>query len=202
MPVVRLGTLQIGSASFSNVHAASRDYNLRPNDVRLDGILGFALFRECLVTLDFVHGKLRLEPGALPEPDGGEVLAFSDARGITQVPIKVAGRELSALLDTGAPTILMLPDAMAAELPLVAPPKKVGQATTVSGTMDVNEADLKGSIAIGRHAIAEPTVGFSSAMRDPLLGMHALRNFAITFDQKNKRVRFARAGQEPIRVVR
>ena len=202
MPVVRLGTLQIGAASFSNVHAASRDYNLRPNDVRLDGILGFGLFRECLVTLDFLNGKLRLQPGALPEPDGAEVLPFTDGRGVTQIPIKVAGREVSAVLDTGAPTILMLPEGMAAELPLAAPPKKVGQATTVSGPMDVNESDLKGSIAIGRHAIAEPTVGFSSAMRDALLGMHALRNFAITFDQKNKRVRFARPGQEPIRIVR
>jgi predicted aspartyl protease len=202
MPVVSLGTLQIGAASFTNIHAASRDYNLRPSDVRLDGILGFNLFRDCLVTLDFVNGKLRLEPGALPEPDGAEVLTFNDPRRVAQVAIKVASREVVAVLDTGAPTIIMLPEALAAELPLTAAPKKVGQATTVSGTMDVNEAELKGSIAIGRHMIAEPAVGFSPAMRDAILGMVALRNFTLTFDQKNKRVRFARAGHEPIRIVR
>jgi hypothetical protein len=202
MDVVNLGTLEVGAATFANVHAASRDYNLRPGDVRLDGILGFNLFRDCLVTLDFIDGKLRLEAGALPEPDGAEVLTFNDARRIAQVPIKVAGREVLATLDTGAPTVIMLPEALAAELPLASPPKKVGQATTVSGTMDVNEAELKGAIAIGRHTIAEPAVGFSPAMRDALLGIHTLRHFAITFDQKNKRVRFTRAGQDPIRIVR
>jgi predicted aspartyl protease len=202
MDVVNLGTLEIGAATFAKVDAPSRDYNLRPGDVRLDGILGFNLFRDCLVTLDFINGKLRLESGALPEPDGAEVLTFNGARRIAQVPITVAGREVLAALDTGAPTIIMLPEQMATELPLTSPPTKVGRATTVSGAMDVSEAELKGAIAIGRHTIAEPTVGFSPAMRDALLGIHTLRHFTITFDQKNKRVRFTRAGQDPIRIAR
>ena len=199
MPIVRYSTLEIGAAMFRNVDAPSRDYN-EGRDTRIDGVLGIGLFSTCLVTLDFARGVLRIERGALPEPDGKEIFTFTNPRGIAELPIRVAGVEIAAHIDTGAMADITLPLSFAEKLPLASAPVVVGKAFTVSGPMEISEAALKGNVDIGRYQIAEPTLQFTPAMRLANLGIGVLSEFALTIDQQNHRIRFARAGNEPLRL--
>lgn len=57
--VVELDTLAFGGVEFKKVRAASRNYNAAPNLPRVDGILGFGLFEEYLLTLDFPAKRVR-----------------------------------------------------------------------------------------------------------------------------------------------
>ena len=201
MPIVRFDTLEIGGATISAVSAPSRDYNTR-KDVRIDGILGLNLFKDCLVTLDFERGRLRLERGSLPDPDGREVFAFTNPRGVAELPIRVGDSDLVADVDTGAMGGITVPLSLAATLPLASPPIVVGRAVTVSGPMEISAAPLKGAVTIGRYAIADPTLEFTPAMPHGNLGIDVLSQFAITFDQQNRRLRLSRSSTEPIRVTK
>jgi predicted aspartyl protease len=199
MPIVRYSTLEIGGAVFKNVDAPSRDYN-EGRDTQIDGVLGIGLFSTCLVTLDFVRSVLRIERGTLPEPDGKEVFPFTNPRGIAELPIRVAGAEIVAHVDSGAMADITLPLSFAEKLPLTSAPVVVGKAVTVSGPMEISEAALKGNVEIGRHQIVDPTLQFTPAMRQANLGIGVLSEFALTIDQQNRRMRFTRSGNEPLRL--
>jgi len=200
MPIVQFDTVEIGGAKFAPVAAPSRDYNQRESagEPHLDGILGLGLFADCLVTLDFPRGVLRIAPGTLPEPDGKEILAFENPRRVVEIRFDVAGTPMTGDLDTGGPDGVTLPGSMMEKVPLAAPAKVIAQGATVSGPMDVSEGALRGTVTIGRYAIVNPAIQFVPPFPHANIGIALLSQFALTFDQKNKRVRFAREESAPI----
>src|SRR5205085_11759216 len=58
MDVVSIGSVEVGGAKFEGMTAAVRSYNERRRDEPIDGILGFTLFRERLLTLDYPANRL------------------------------------------------------------------------------------------------------------------------------------------------
>src|SRR5205085_10387444 len=135
----------------ARVAAPSRDYNPRERsgEPHIDGILGLGLFTDSLVTLDFPRGVLRIAPGALPEPNGKDVLAFDNPRRVVQITLDVAGTSVAGDIDTGGPDGVTLPGSMMEKVPLAAPAKVIAQGATVSGPMDISEGLLRGSVTIG-----------------------------------------------------
>jgi len=200
MPIVQFDTIEIGAAKWAPVAAPSRDYNQRESagEPHIHGILGLGLFTSSLVTLDFPRGVLRIAPGALPDPDGKEIIAFENPRRIVEITFDVAGTTVTGDLDTGGPDGVTLPGAMIDRVPLAGPAKVVGQGTTVSGPMDISEGALRGTVTVGRYSILNPTIQFVPPFPHANLGIALLSQFALTFDQKNKRVRFAHEGNAPI----
>jgi hypothetical protein len=200
MPIVQFDSLEIGAARFGPVAAPSRDYNQRESagEPHIDGILGLGLFADCLVTLDFPRGVLRIAPGTLPEPDGKEILPFENPRRVVEIGFDVAGTTMTGDLDTGGPDGITLPGGLMDKVPLAAPATVVAQGMTVSGPMDVSESTLHGTVMIGRHAIANPAIQFVPPFPHANIGIALLSQFALTFDQKNKRVRFAHEENTPI----
>ena len=197
MPIVRIDTLQIGEAVAAGVDAPSRDYNQGKAD-RIDGVIALNLFRDYLVTLDFEQGRLRIASGSLPDPDGRELFAYGGSRGIAELPISVGGQSVVADVDTGSMGGITMPSPMADTLTLASPPAVVGRAVTVSGTIEITAAPLKGAVTIGRHTIANPMVEFASVMPRVNLGIRVLRHFALTFDQRRQRLRLSRSSTAPI----
>ena len=63
----------------------------------------------------------------------------------------------------------------------------------------VRRAKMEGHIKIGRHVFTNPDISFMSLL-DGLnvanLGSEILKQFAITYDQKNKRIRWVKADAE------
>jgi CubicO group peptidase (beta-lactamase class C family) len=194
MRLVAVDSIEIGGATFAKLTAAVRDYNEMPREERVDGILGFGLFANCLLTLDYPADRVRLATGELPAANGADVLDYRNRRGIPSTTIRVAGREIEADVDAGSMGGIILPESEMASLPLASKPVVIGKARTVSNTFEIRAADLDGDVTIGGITIRRPTLEFQPIMPTANLGARVLRDYAITFDQKNERLRMKRPG--------
>jgi hypothetical protein len=170
---------------FRGLVAAVRDYN-EARLVPVDGILGFGLFAECLLTLDYPGNVLRIERGELPAAGS---IPFRDERGIPQVDLDVAGRTVPADVDAGAMGGFSLPDTLMAELTLASAPRVVGKARTVSNTFEIRGATLRGTITLGGLRFVDPEVVFQPLFPMANVGTRVLQRYRVTFDQKNRRMK-------------
>ena len=192
MAVVAIDSLQIGAARFEGIHATVRDMRDMPTGQKADGILGFGLFREVLLTLDYPGNIVHMSRGALPPSNGRDVLAFTRDDGVPTITITVGGREMSAHVDAGFMGGIALAEKEAATLPLAGPLTVVGRGQTPSNTFEVKAAPLAGDVRIGDVVIERPTVDFQPVFAMANVGARVLRDFVVTFDQANNRMQLAR----------
>jgi D-alanyl-D-alanine carboxypeptidase len=192
-PIVKLESLGIGNATFGGLTATVGEYSGRIPGEKVDGILGFALFADCLVTLDYPAMRMVLGTGELPAANGKDVIDFHAERGIPSITIQVAGTEVEADVDAGAQGGISLPDALSSKLPLAAPPKVVGHARTVSNEFDIRAAELQGDVVFGGITLERPRVEFQPIFPMANVGSRVLRDYSLTFDQKNHRMKLARS---------
>ncbi len=193
MKVIQVDSLSVGGLEFHNLHLPSRNYNTSPNLPHIDGILGFNLFADYLLTLDYAAKRVRIEQGQLPAPDGAEVLSFESQNGIPVVELQVGETKLRTHIDSGNTVgAFMLPASLAEKLDFVSPPVTVGKARTVSSEIEIKRGQLKGSIWLGRFEFRDPSVSYPAVSQDGNMGSPALQDFSLTFDQKNHRVKLAK----------
>ena len=192
MPVVAIASVEFGGARFEDLHAAARDMKAMPpmpDGSVADGILGFGLFADCLLTLDYPGSVVRLSRGALAAADS---IAFTLDRGVPTIDITVAGRSFASHVDSGFRGGLSLPDAEAGKLPLAAAPTVVGRAQTVSNTFEVKAAPLEGDVSVGPIVLRRPTVEFQPIFENANVGARVLGDLVVIFDQKNARLKMSR----------
>jgi hypothetical protein len=168
---------------------------LEQSDPERDGALGFPMFADHLLTIDYGARRLRASTGELPPPDGTSVLPFEMRQGLPVIRVRIASRETDVLIDSGCECGLLLPRAMASELPLAAPPQPAGRLATLFREVDLTEAPLRGSAWIGSTELCEPTLRFAEGFNEALLGRRILESLVVTFDQRNKRVQLERAAR-------
>jgi len=199
--LVDIGTLTIGDAEFSSIQG------IRSTDVGsasmtgegIQGILGLPLFKGCLLTLDFPGRRVSFESSELPQQDGETIAYSADEEhdyGVT-VTLSLAGIPVKAHLDTGSPALVTLLNKLQKKLPLKGKPHVVGMARTPQGEAEVRMAVLDGVLKLGKHDWTRPRIDFADL--GPMLeydagniGSRLLKEFAVTIDQKNHRVRFRR----------
>jgi Aspartyl protease len=190
MKLVRLNSLTIAGLEFRHVTAASRDYNNSARMPHIDEILGFNLFADHLLTLDYGARRVRIEKGRLPDADGKEILTFESARGVPTIELQVGDIKIKAHIDTGnAVGEFLLPADLAEKLIFSSQPVTVGKARTVSSEVEIKEAPLKGMIRLGRFEFSDPVITYPALSQFANIGSRAFRDFALTFDQKNLRVK-------------
>lgn len=190
---VRLDTITLGSISFQNITAKSRSYNTTP---RIDGILAFDLFSDYLLTLDYPNKRVRLEKGSLPKSNGGKILNYETPNGTPLVEVKFGKLTAKADIDSGDSEGISLPAALVNKLTLSSQPKVVGKGKSANNEFEIKEASLREAFQIGRYSFPKPTVVYTNVFENINLGSQILREFAITFDQKNHRVRFEKAKKQ------
>src|SRR6185369_7828978 len=188
----RLESLTIGGARFEGLDASVRAGRLRRMGERVDGILGFGLFQNCLLTLDYPANRLRLDRGELPAPNGNDVLAFTQRHGVPAVRLQVDSIWVDADVDAGSPGGFTLPASYEAKLAFVSPPKVVGHGRTIGNDFDIRAAEIKGAVRLGGYEFQGATVGFQPVFPMANVGSRVLRDFRVTFDQKNGRMRLVR----------
>lgn len=198
MPIVLLPELTLGGITWRNLAAPSRDYNGDATLPRVDGIFGGQAFADYLLTLDFPNARLSVTRGAL-EAGGAGVIDADFSRRVPQIAINLAGTTVDAVIDTGNTTteLLTVPAAMAKTLPLVAPPTPAGSAATVSGLSQAMTAELNGTVTVAGVTLTHPRLLFLDGSPTVNIGSAFLRTFALTIDQKNRRVRFVAAPTLP-----
>lgn len=193
---VRFDTLSIGSLSLREVTALSRNYNTVSYLPHIDGILGFELFADYLLTLDYPNKRVRIERGELPKPDGAQILNFEILNGNPYINVSIGNLKTKALIDSGNIRGVDAPASLVSKLPLASYPRLIGKGGSVSGEYELREVRLQDTLSIGRYLFPEPTITFTDVYDEINIGSAMLREFAITFDQKNHRVRFLKANKQ------
>jgi hypothetical protein len=158
--VHRLEMLQIGGAYFGGIDVVADDIRA---GFKVDGLLGYGLFHDVLVTLDYPKATLRIARGALPAADGRRVLDVREVDGVPRVQVSAAGKPLDAQINTEVPVALAVP---------------------ASGAVP------SGELRVG--AIVLPSARVIAArVPSPSIGRGVLDRYAVTFDAANRRVQFS-----------
>lgn len=195
--------LELGQARFSGLRAMSDDYAfLTPEgEEPVMGLLGFPLFREVLLSVDYPAGVIELTRGRLSlEDSGGPVFRYGRYVGRPTLGVEVGGTRREFLVDTGHQEGFSFPGALMDELELRGEPELVGQARTVNNTFNMYGATLAGSIRMAGREYEQPFVCFLEIYEHGLVGYQVLRDFRLTFDQRNGLVRFGRPVKPMYRV--
>ena len=190
---VLLNSLSLGGVEFRDVTAISRQPRIGPVLPGVDGILGFGLFTEYLLTLDYPGKQLRLARGELPATNGADILPFENPHVIPVVEISIGDLKVKAHIDSGNMIgKFILPAALLDKLKLASEPITVGRARTVSNEIEIKEVRLSDTIKLGSFEFNQPTVTFPAIADVVNIGFKILHEFSLTFDQKNKRVELER----------
>ena len=174
--------LSIGEARFEDLRG------IVVASARQDGGLGFGLFVEGVLTLDFQRGTFELRRGRL-SPDAANLLPYSAEYGIPVIGIEIAELAVAAMLDSGANgQYLMLPKQFSEKLPLYGDLKLLGPASTLFNQDTLWGATLNGTLTVGPWEIQDPALSFSELIIEPILGRRFMEQYVLTFDTSNHRV--------------
>jgi hypothetical protein len=190
---VKLDSVEVGGLRFTAVAATSKNYKNSPRPLPADGIIGLGLFPDYLVTLDFPAKVLRIARGELPKADSAEILDYQVEHGVPSVELNVGSAKISAHLDSGNRIgEFVFPSTFVDKLTQTSKPLVVGRARSASGEMEIKQVQIKELVRIGRHEFPDPTITFPALGDTGNVGAKILNQFAVTFDQKNQRVRLTR----------
>ena len=186
VPMVVLDSLQVAGVEFTGVKAAV--HNLGSGDGSCQGLLGFALFRDYLLTLDYPNHRMSLTSGDL-KPDGEHsVLAFRMPEGIPIVTIAIGATRIDAQLDSGGAG-LSLPLQLTSQLKFASQYANLSNAHSLSTRFMVMGATLADDVHLGYYTFKRPFIEINPAFPLANFGSCPMQRFALTFDQKNGLVR-------------
>lgn len=197
VPMVMIQSLEVAGVVFSGVRAAR--HTVSSADGNCDGLLGFELFRDYLLTLDYPNRRMTLASGSL-KPDGERsVLPFRTPYGIPIVAMHIGDLQIDAQIDSGG-TGLSLPEVVVSQLKFDSDPAAFGVAESISTRFQLRAAKLASDVHLGSYTFSRPFVEINSAFPLANLGSCAMQNFVFTFDQKNGLVHFE-SSQQTLRLA-
>jgi Aspartyl protease len=190
---VKLDSIEAGGVRFTAVAATSKNYKNSPRPLAADGIIGLGLFADYLLTLDFPAKVVRISRGELPKADGAEILDYQTEHGVPSVDLGVGNTKINAHLDSGNRIgEFVFPTTFVEKLTQTSKPLVVGRARSASGEMEIKQVQIKEMVRLGRHEFPDATITFPALGDTGNIGARILSQFAVTFDQKNQRVRLTR----------
>jgi hypothetical protein len=188
VPVVLLPSIDLAGVKFWWVKAVRHEITGEAGTCQ--GLLGFTLFRDYLLTLDFPNRKVLLAEGALA-PDGEKtVLPIRMPEGVPITSLNVSGQSMEAQLDSGGGG-LTLPESLATHLKWDIPPIAFATGQTMASRFEIKAAKLAADVKIGKYTFTHPVVEIHPAFPLVNFGSPPMQSFAITFDQKSQLVRLA-----------
>lgn len=187
-----IDSIAFAGAEFRNVTAVVRPQRITKDYPDVDGILGFALFTDYLLTLDYRSMQVRLARGALPAANGADILSFEIENRIPVIEVAIGKMRVRAHVDSGNLVAgFILPEELVEQLALLSPPVTIGRARSVSNQIEIKQAQLRDTIHIGHFDYPQATITFP-ALSDTNVGLKVLSEFGLTFDQKNRRMKLER----------
>jgi hypothetical protein len=197
LPRSSVRRLELGDARFEDVDVLL--YDCEPLTahlgVRIDGVLGFPLFRETLLTLDYPASRVVLQPARNTPLLPGTVFPFDQLRKTPLVSVRLGDRSIVALIDSGSDALFSLnPVGVAPEFAYG--PRVGATVATIGGDRTQRIGRLRETLAIGEYEFREPIVELSDELSS--IGGGMLKHFTVTFDQLHDRVTFYRESRAPI----
>jgi len=190
-------TIRIGGAQFSNVPVLVYDCAALSAHfgMKIDGVIGFPLFRDTVFTLDYPRATLDIHRPNAIHPTSGTTIAFNNEKHAPIIPVQLGDETLSVLIDTGCDGALELnPVGL---VPAYAQPPRPGATIgTFAGDRMQEIGRLAPELHIGAYTIASPIADITDQLSS--IGSEILENYRITFDQKNSSVTFFRETDAPL----
>jgi hypothetical protein len=183
--IMRIDSLNIAGVEFSDVDAVLHDLY---GDTECQGVLGFALFEDYLLTLDFPGRRMILSTGKLDTRAEGSVLPFRMQDGVPIVHLSIEQQQFEAQIDSGG-TGLSVPLKDSGELKFQQPPVEFASGESVSTRFEIKAARLQSDVKLGRYSFKKAFVEINSAFPLVNIGSTPLQHFVITFDQASELVR-------------
>ena len=199
LPPTMLSRLALGGANFTNVPALIYDCAPFTSQlgVKIDGVLGFPLFRQTLLTLDYPHNLVRLQPARTAPPPPGSAIPFDNTDKIPFIPVRLGDRTLIARIDSGLDEGFSL-NPVGLDPKYAFGPTRGPVVSTLTGDHAEQVGRLDDSLFIGDYAVPHPVVEVIDEFS--ALGGGVLKYFTVSFDQEHDRVIFERDAIDPIAV--
>ena len=186
-----LDRIELGDARFYDVPVLI--YDCAPLSahlgVKIDGVLGFPLFRETILTLDYPHNRAMLQRSNLRTPVPGTAIPFDDSAKIPLISVRIGDRSFVALLDSGSDMPLSL-NPFGLDVKYAAAPRSGATVGTLTGDRPQQVGRLAGTLTIGDFVLLSPIVDVTDELS--AIGGEILKNFIVTFDQEHDKVTFFR----------
>lgn len=188
-------TVGVGGATFERFDAITVPYApdlFRRLRAPFAGGLGWPLFTDALLSLDYARYEVTIERGELPPANGADVLPVrvSPTRHL-EVQATLDGRDVWLVLDTGSThdcNVVVGTDE-GARLHWLSPPTTT-TARFFGGSTRARSGSVGGDLRIGRWVVRHPLV-VESAGAEGLLPAATLRHFRVTLDVGHGRLRLA-----------
>lgn len=154
-----------------------------------DGILGFAFFRDRLLTMDYPHRCMTVTSGSALHAEDDNVLPLKMQRNGPMVMVGFRGTTVPVVVDTGG-SGLNLPAQGLGRFEFAPDTAVAVQEDTQLGRTFLRGGEVGGRIVLGAHEFRNPFVTITRDVPFGSLGAAVLKDFVITFDQARGLVRF------------
>lgn len=197
LPPTTLRRVELGDARFENIPALISDCSPLSAHlgVKIDGILGFPLFRETLLTLDYPHSRVILDSAYSAPLQPGVTIPFNNASRTPLIPIRLGETTFIALVDSGSDAPLSL-NPVGLQPAYAAAPRAGPTVNTLAGDHTQQVGRLADTLMIGNYALPRPLFEVTDELS--AIGGKVLKNFIVTFNQEKNQVTFYRETTEPI----
>ena len=195
---VTLRRIAVGEVRFDQVPALIYDFTELSDHFgeRIDGVLGFPLFRQTVLTLDYPQSRILLTRAAGSSTlQPGARITFDTATKTPLIPIDLDGQTLVALIDSGSDGGLHL-NPVGLNTRFLHGPVPGGVLATLSGERSQELGRLNGLLKVGAYSLPNPVIDMTDELSS--IGGSVLRNFVVTFDQLRGEITFFRESLAPI----
>ena len=197
LPAAMLPVLKLGGVRFEDISVAIYDTAALSAHlgVKIDGILGFPLFRHTLLTLDYPQSRVVLAPSDSVANVPGTPIPYTTHHRTPIIPVKIGDNTLSVLIDSGSDAALNLHPGLR-EIPYTQPPRPIAFVGTLTGNHALQVTRLTQTMSFAGQTFPSPIVHLTDELTS--IGGEVLKHFSLTFDQTRSRVSFHRDSRKPI----
>jgi hypothetical protein len=185
--VVAINTLTVAGVGFQSIHA---DVHAALTSVGpYDGILGFRLFRDKLMTLDYPQRRLVLSDADSLRISDPNVLPIHMSRLVPTVVLEIGNEPVEAQIDSGGQG-LCVPESVAQSLKFEGSLDVVARGHTQVSTFPILGGTIKEEVEFAGHTFDKPFIEIIPNFPVADVGSGTLQDFVVSFDQKHCLARF------------
>lgn len=203
LPGVTLRQLNLGDARFKRVPALVFDFTDLSGHLGLpiDGIVGFPVFKDTILTLDYPGQRLEIASypaGTPPVPVASprvSTIAFNNEQGTPLIPIQMGNESFVVLIDSGSDGSLSL-NPVGLHPQFAYGPRVGTLISSLHGDRRQQTGRLSRDVLIGSHTVKHPIVDLTDQLSS--IGGELLRHFVLIFDQRKNQATFIRDTEGPV----
>lgn len=183
--------IKIGDAVLHGVRMFADDGVVQKSSpAYFDGVMGYGVFHDVLLTLDYPNKQVILSPRSMNDDEAKASVPYQLEHGLPLLTVRVGDVKVDGHVDSGADGGLSIPSKYQSQLHLDGEPHKVGEARTLFNTVEIYAAKVKDPILVGGVKMPIDEVELNDLLPFANIGGRLLHKFKVVIDQKSQRIAF------------